>query len=110
MSLHVLELRNEHGELITRTEDGKTVVIIESDKNGKTPQTEFSLAITELQGADARRMATEHANRVGGIGNPRVGFPGAPYPVDEKNNVVIDAKTQTIHRYRVDIPITQGLG
>jgi len=88
---------------------GKATVVVESDKDGKTAQTSFSLAITELQGAEARNMAVQYATQTGGVSNARVEFPGAPYPVDDKGNTIGDPQGQTIHRYRVDIPVTQGL-
>ena len=100
MSLKVISMENI---------EGKAVVIVASDKDGKTAATSWSLAITELQGAEARNLATQHANRTGGVPNARVEFPGAPYPVDKEGEPVTNPATQTIAQYRVDVPVTQGL-
>ncbi len=88
---------------------GKATVVVECDKDGKSSQNSYSLAITELQGAAARTLAVQYATQTGGVSNARVEFPGAPYPVDALGNTIGDPKGQTIHRYRVDIPITQGI-
>jgi len=102
MSLQVIEMAND-------SQNGKAVVIIESDKDGKSAANAFSLAITELQQAEARNMATSYATQTGGVANARTEFPGSPYPVDDKGEVITDPHNQTIHRYRVDIPVTSGM-
>lgn len=89
--------------------DGKAMVTIRSDKDGKTPGNTFSLAITELQGSEARNLAVQYAQQTGGVTNARVEFPGAPYPVDKEGGVISNPKEQTIDHYRVDVPITQGI-
>lgn len=88
----------------SKTQDGKTLIVIESDKSK-----EWSLAITELQGPDSRRMAIQHATAHCGVSNARTELPSAPYAVDEHGNDVTRPTEQKIHRYRVDVPITQGM-
>ena len=92
-----------------QTIDGKETVIVESDLNGQKGQ-EWGTAIVELQGADARRMAVEFAIKEGGISNARCEMPSGPYPIDKEGVTVSNPKEQTIHRYRIDIPISAGLG
>lgn len=89
--------------------EGKDNVIVESDLNGQKGQ-EWSTAIVELQGADARKMAVEHAVKVGGVSNARCEMPSGPYAIDKEGETVVNPKEQTIHRYRIDIPISAGLG
>ena len=100
MALKVIEIKNI---------DGKDTVIVESDLNGQKGQ-EWSLAIVELQSAAAREMAVKFANRDGGVSNARCEMPSGPYPVDAEGTTVSKPKEQTIHRYRVDIPISAGMG
>jgi len=88
--------------------EGKAMVTCESDKDGKKQADSFSMAITELQTGETRKMAVAYANRTGGVSNARCEMPSAAYPVDEKGDVVVNPTTQKIHRYRLDVPISQG--
>jgi hypothetical protein len=82
--------------------DGKPSVTLTSD----LPQ--FNLAISELQSAETRRLAIQHAGTQG-VSTPRCEMPSAPYPVDAKGDQVVDAKTQKIAEYRIDVPISSGM-
>lgn len=81
---------------------GKQQVTITSD----LPQ--HNLAIMELQSADARKLAIQHAGGRG-ITNARCEMPSAPYPVDADGQPVVDPIKQKIASYRVDVPISTGL-
>ena len=89
--------------------DGKDNVVVESDLNGTKGQ-EWSSAIVELQSAETRVKAVEHAVKVGGVSNARCEMPSGPYAIDKEGVTVSNPKEQTIHRYRIDIPISAGLG
>jgi len=93
MSLHVVEMS---------APAGKQQVTLTSDKP------EHNLAIAELQSADARRMAIQHAGSRG-ITNARCEMPSAPYPVDPTGEPVADPIKQKIASYRVDVPISTGM-
>lgn len=81
---------------------GKPHVTITSDK----PQ--HNLAIAELSSPAARKLAIEHAARNGVI-NARCEMSSAPYPVDEKGEMVVNPVQQKIAAYRVDVPISTGM-
>ena len=69
----------------------------------------FSLAIQELQHGATRNEAMLAAAKAG-LADPRCnGMHASPYPVDEKGDTVTDPKSQTIHRYRIDISVTRKL-
>lgn len=87
---------------------GKACVTLGSDKDGKGPENTFPLAIMELQAGETRKMAIAHATS-NGVSNARCEIPSHPYPVDEQGNVVVNPREQTVHRYRIDVPISQGL-
>lgn len=89
--------------------EGKTSVTLESDKDGNGPENAFPMAITELQSGDTRKMAIAYATRTGGVSNARCEMPSHPYPVDGQGDVVVNPREQTVYRYRVDVPISQGL-
>lgn len=89
-----------------RDPEGKNCVTLESDKDGLSPDNAFSLAITELQSGDTKKVAITHA--AGTVPNACCGMPTHPYPVDAEGNVVVNSQEQAVNRYRVDVPITQG--
>jgi hypothetical protein len=82
------------------------VVTIESDLDG-TINKEFPLALNELQAANARRLAEQHAAK-SGMSSPGVGIPTSPYPVD-KQGVEMAGPSGNPHRYRIDIPVTSRI-
>lgn len=86
--------------------DGKTVVV-ESELNGN-PDQPFANAITELQSADARRLAIAHATKEG-MSGASCAIAGAPYPVTKKGDPIEAGGTAKIHRYRVDIPVNSAI-
>lgn len=69
---------------------------------------QHNLAIMELQSADARRVAIQHAAQ-NGIVNARCEMPTAPYAVDSQGVPVTQPATQKIAAYRVDVPVNSGM-
>lgn len=91
-------------------------VVIESD-NVK----EFNMAIEELQGTEARNLATGYAAQRG-MGDARLnGSPGAAYPINLQglsleavhgpNGEALPQTHQLMQpaRYRIDVPVTRRL-
>lgn len=77
-------------------------VILESNSK------ESVIAYGELQSADARRRAIQHAASKG-VPDPRTSGNTIVYPVDEAGEIVTNPKTQKIAAYRAEISITKRL-
>lgn len=79
------------------------IVILESDN------TDFPLAIQELQHGSARQLAIEQASRAG-LADPRVNqIDQSTYSVTEDGTTLTDPKKEKIYRYRIDIGVTRRL-
>lgn len=66
----------------------------------------FSLAITELQGAETRKLAIQKAASAG-LPDPRVNGLAAPYACKADGEPVTRVGEKIDH-YRIDIPVTSG--
>jgi hypothetical protein len=78
------------------------VVCFESDIEGP----DFSSAIAELKSGNTRHEALKIAAE-NGLSRPGAELSMSAYPVDAEGKEVKDAIKQRVHRYRIDIPVTQ---
>lgn len=77
-------------------------VIVESDLS------DWPLAIQEVQSMPSRKLAVEHAVKLG-MADPSVNGNISYFPVDTTGEVVIDSTKQRIYRYRGEIPIIKKM-
>lgn len=89
-------------EELCRVDDTAGNIVVESTIK------EGGLAITELQGGMARRMAIMAAAKLG-LPDPRANGSALVYPVDEAGRPVSDPLKQKTAAYRADIPVTRRL-
>lgn len=99
------------------TDDNSSgVVVVESERNS-----EFNLAIEDLQGVGARNLAIKYATERG-VGDARInGNIGYPYPVNSQGKSLEAVKDENGNslppqhplmqpaRYRTDVPVTRRL-
>lgn len=88
----------------TRHDGVRGVVCLESDISGP----DFSKAIAELQGLEAKNEAIKVAASKG-LPDPRIEMTSFPYAVDANGEMVTRPREQQVYRYRIDIPVTRRL-